>query len=77
MFVYACVCVYCVCIYKECKRTIYIIVHYLTQSLLLNTYINVLNINVYYIKNTYILYNIQVDGKQIVMFYMSTYILLF
>lgn len=65
MFVYVCmcVCVY-VCIYTRNAREQYISVHYVTQSLLLNTYINVLNINVY-ITNTYILYNIQVDGKQL------------
>lgn len=61
-----CVCVYTyICIYTECKRTIYYIsVHYVTQSLLLNTYINVLNINAY-ITNTYILFNIQVGSKQL------------
>lgn len=59
-------CVLCVYMYIYTKnaREQYISVHYVTQSLLLNTYINVLNINVY-ISNTYILYDIQVDGKQL------------
>jgi len=51
---------------QENNICIYISVHCVAQSLLLNTYINVLSINVYTIYYEYIhIYNIQVDCKQL------------